>query len=506
MAIPTVTQIADVLLQALGDGKGRSMEELVETVCDHLSLTVEERTRKMPKGVLYVYDRTHWARTRLKGLGLLAQPERGGPVSITDEGKRKLAGRRGLEEGRSRSIQPSTIPHGNGRLRKARSASATGRPTSGTSGAVITAAVAVWIAAATLHRKYGNDRTFTARQICDMVERQGVCCVTRGTIQSHISKYCVANKPAGAEKHRKLYNVSGRRGVYRLYRAGDDEYHKDREDGPEEPDPVDLPSTYGDLLKWYKDVYCKKGQARGGRDLAVVLDPSIIIPWIKEDSALEGSAREWLDENSDNIVITAKTVNELHLESGSRWSGPQQQRIRRLAGFRIKVRGNSRQKVDALQKSLRDATASKEAGEWIKRKRRDLFRNDEDLLKEMGLVNADKVHPGKMSDAEKTACLHRLFDRATQDRNLISECIKLAEDKLVVLLARDTDFVAFPTPSPTSPHPEKNCILIIAYGNSIVVGHAADGALAVSNGLADADGAFGEEDIRRLYEIESALT
>ena len=504
MAIPTVGQIMPVLLQALGDSKKHYMDELIGTVCDRLSLTMEERNRVMPKGVTYVYDRTHHARTRLKKLGLLAQPERAGPVSITGEGERALAGRPGSETGQWRPGSDSIrLPYGGGSPRRARPANATGRAAKTAGGATVTAAVAVWVAAATLHRKYGNDRTFAARQIHDMVERQGICRVTKGTIMSHISKYCVANKSAGAEKHRKLYNV--RWGVYRLYRKGDD-YHTDREGGPEEPDPVDLPAEYEDLLEWYASVYCGERRPQGGRDLAVVLDSSIIIPWLKENSNLDDSIQEWLDRNKDRVVVTAKTANELNL--GSReWNDSQRQEIRGLAGFKTEVGGYTRQKVDVLQKSLRDDPAAKQAEEWIKKKRRDLFRRDRDMLEKMGIADADGVQPSMMSDEDKTSCLHRLFGRAARDRDLVAQCVKLAEeDKLVVLLARDNDFEAFPVSKSASPHPEKSCVLVLVYSTAIIVGYAADGSLAAASGLADADGAFSEEELRRLYEIESALT
>ena len=493
MAIPTVGQIMPVLLQALGDRKEHYMDELIGTVCDRLSLTMEERNRVMPKGVTYVYDRTHHARTRLKKLGLLAQPERAGPVSITGEGERKLAGRPG----------PGSIrlPYGGDSPRRTRPANTAGRATRTAGGATVTAAVAVWVAAATLHRKYGNDRTFTTRQIRDMVERQDICRVTKGTISSHISKYCVANKSAGAEKHRKLYNV--RRGAYRLYRKGDG-YHADREGGPEEPDPVDVPADYEDLLEWYADVYCGERRPQGGRDLAVVLDSSVIIPWLKKNSNLGDSIQKWLDGNKDKVVVTAKTANELYLED-KKWDDSQRQEIRGLAGFKTEVRGYTRQKVDVLQKSLRDNPAGKQAEDWIKRKRKDLFRKDRNMLEKMGFADADSVRPYMMSGEDKTACLHRLFDSATQDRDLVAQCVKLAEDKLVVLLARDNDFEAFPVSKSASPHPEKSCVLVLVYSTAIVVGYAADGSLAAASGLADADGAFSEEELRRLYEIESAL-
>ena len=121
-----------------------------------------------------------------------------------------------------------------------------------------TAATAVWVAAATLHRERGAGGAFRAREIRETAERQGVCRVTRKTLESHISRYCVANNSAGAEKHRKLYRVQ--HAFYRLYRPGDD-YHPDREGGPEAPSAGELPAEYQGLLEWYANDYSRSGTA-----------------------------------------------------------------------------------------------------------------------------------------------------------------------------------------------------------------------------------------------------
>ena len=151
-----------------------------------------------------------------------------------------------------------------------------------------------------------------------------------------------------------------------------------------------MPAEYEDLLEWYAGVYCGERQPQGGRDLAVVLDSSIIIPWLKENSNLDDPIQEWLDGNKDRVVVTAKTANELNL--GSReWNDSQRQEIRGLAGFKTEVGGYTRQKVDVLQKSLRDDPAAKQAEDWIRKKRRDLFRRDRDMLEKMGIADADGV-------------------------------------------------------------------------------------------------------------------
>ena len=133
-----------------------------------------------------------------------------------------------------------------------------------------TAATAVWVAAATLHRERGAGEAFRAREIRETAERQGACRVTRGTLESHISRYCVANNRAGAEKHRKLYRVQ--HAFYRLYRPGD-YYHPDREGGPEAPSAGELPVEYRGLLEWYANDYSRggvlgveEGEEREGRE------------------------------------------------------------------------------------------------------------------------------------------------------------------------------------------------------------------------------------------------
>lgn len=121
--------------------------------------------------------------------------------------------------------------------------------------------VAVWVATATLHRDGGVggiDRDFEAREILAKVLEQGIYDkkAQKKAIESNITQYCVSNARPGQGNHRKLYRV--RRGVYRLYRPGDDCF-RGRENGPVAPGSNDLPGRYRDLLKWYNDEYCRAG-------------------------------------------------------------------------------------------------------------------------------------------------------------------------------------------------------------------------------------------------------
>lgn len=123
----------------------------------------------------------------------------------------------------------------------------------------VTIPVAVWVAAATLHRDGGDagiDRDFKVQEILAKVLEQGIYDkkVQKKAIESNITQYCVSNARPGQGNHRKLYRV--RRGVYRLYRPGDDCF-RGRENGPESPEPNDLPGEYRDLLEWYNREYCQ---------------------------------------------------------------------------------------------------------------------------------------------------------------------------------------------------------------------------------------------------------
>ena len=118
----------------------------------------------------------------------------------------------------------------------------------------VTAATAVWIATATLHRIYGINRIFSNRDIVGKIKEQGLCVANKSTLEIHISGHCVANTRAQPYTHRKLYRVS--RGRYRLYRDGD-YCNPGRKHGPKEPHASKVPDRYRDLLDWYREEYCK---------------------------------------------------------------------------------------------------------------------------------------------------------------------------------------------------------------------------------------------------------
>lgn len=118
----------------------------------------------------------------------------------------------------------------------------------------VTASIAVWIATATLHKERGMDADFAARDIVARTIRQNLCCVSHGTILSHVSIHCVANSPYSHGMHRMLYRVG--HGRYRLYRRGEP-FHPTREGRTIAPSKFQLPEGYEDLRRWYDEVYCR---------------------------------------------------------------------------------------------------------------------------------------------------------------------------------------------------------------------------------------------------------
>lgn len=90
MAIPDFQTIMLPLLRMTGDGEVHSINEAVEKLADHFSLTEEERTELLPSGQQpRFYNRVGWARTYLKKAGLLEDPRRG-HFRITERGRKVL--------------------------------------------------------------------------------------------------------------------------------------------------------------------------------------------------------------------------------------------------------------------------------------------------------------------------------------------------------------------------------------------------------------------------------
>jgi hypothetical protein len=84
--IPSIDELVQPLLEALGDGETREIPELVEIVSDSTGLDRAARQARTTSGRTIVENRIGWARTRLVRAGLVEQP---GPsaVAITDSGR-----------------------------------------------------------------------------------------------------------------------------------------------------------------------------------------------------------------------------------------------------------------------------------------------------------------------------------------------------------------------------------------------------------------------------------
>ncbi len=151
----------------------------------------------------------------------------------------------------------------------------------------LSAADAVWIATAMLHKEsgVGIDQSFETEQIVSKVEAERLTSAQHRTIYQHVNQHCVANRDPLPNKPRMLFATGqGRR---RLWIEGD-RYSPLREDAPSRPDKVNLPSDLRHWLDWYDD------WSRQQRPQSKALDPLL---------ALIGSGKHlWADEHADEYV------------------------------------------------------------------------------------------------------------------------------------------------------------------------------------------------------------
>ena len=92
MPLPTKETLMLPILRLLARQPMR-IQDLATALANEFSLSADERARTIPSShrVTVIQNRTGWARTELKQAGLVAQPQRGGPVEITDRGRALLA-------------------------------------------------------------------------------------------------------------------------------------------------------------------------------------------------------------------------------------------------------------------------------------------------------------------------------------------------------------------------------------------------------------------------------
>jgi restriction system protein len=90
VAIPDFQSIMLPFLEALQDGKERTMRELTEELSERFNLTEQDRLEHLPSGPQSLfYNRVAWTKTHLKHAGLINNPVRG-KVSISAEGRKVL--------------------------------------------------------------------------------------------------------------------------------------------------------------------------------------------------------------------------------------------------------------------------------------------------------------------------------------------------------------------------------------------------------------------------------
>lgn len=91
MAIPDFQSIMRPLLEHLADGKVKQNRETNEFLAAHFKLTEEELSEMLPSGYARLFDnRIGWAKTHLKGAGLIESPSRAN-YKITKRGLDALA-------------------------------------------------------------------------------------------------------------------------------------------------------------------------------------------------------------------------------------------------------------------------------------------------------------------------------------------------------------------------------------------------------------------------------
>ena len=144
----------------------------------------------------------------------------------------------------------------------------------------------VWIATALLHRHHPERDDFTVGEIVRWAEAEQVTGAERlrPGVQVHAYLHCVANKAPNPGRYRMLVETT--KGRRRLFKPGDP-CHPLRASGKDVPDAREIPSTYAELLDWYRHKYIG---ADGGSDADPIL-------------SLRGMGKEiWAQEDADTYV------------------------------------------------------------------------------------------------------------------------------------------------------------------------------------------------------------
>ncbi len=110
----------------------------------------------------------------------------------------------------------------------------------------LSAADAVWVATALLHREQPDRSGFTVKAITDRVAAEHLSSRNSMSIYQHANQHCVANRPPNAAKLRMLIETA--EGLRRLYREGDP---TDPRRAGSRSTPERLPEPYSELVNWY---------------------------------------------------------------------------------------------------------------------------------------------------------------------------------------------------------------------------------------------------------------
>ena len=128
-------------------------------------------------------------------------------------------------------------------------------------GGACDAATALWVATAALHRRDGNSKQFTRREISNMVDDLCICKAQGGTILDYISTRCSASSEAESAEYCMLLKDDGAE-LHRLCCEGD-KVASGRGGDCRVPEPMKIPTEWRkDLLEWYNIDYCGKGRPR----------------------------------------------------------------------------------------------------------------------------------------------------------------------------------------------------------------------------------------------------
>ena len=84
--VPTIDDFRPAVLRVLSDGKKRSLGDLCGVVADHLGMSEELRSERIPSGQQRYVNRIAWACSGLTQAGLLRRPKRGW-YEITGDGR-----------------------------------------------------------------------------------------------------------------------------------------------------------------------------------------------------------------------------------------------------------------------------------------------------------------------------------------------------------------------------------------------------------------------------------